>query len=106
MLMIEKQKRREFLALIIFSRSVHSMMNLLDSNTNYIKKFYLGELLFFTLQCVFLKYLYAFEWEMVPKSVAKVYKTYSLQKPNDLIIKELIWRPMLDKHLQAHPKAL
>lgn len=73
-------------------------MNLLHRHT-FIKKFYLGEAVFLTLQCVFLKYLYAYEMELVPSSVAAIYKTYSLQKPNDLKVKSMIWKPMLDREL-------
>lgn len=81
-------------------------MNIFHNNTKYIRKFYLGEALFLTLQCVFLKYLYAYEWELVPKSVAIIYKAYSLQTRNDLAIKELIWKPTLDAYLKTNPSAL
>jgi hypothetical protein len=81
-------------------------MNICHHNTKYIKKFYLGEALFLTIQCVFLKYLYAYEWELVPKSVADIYRAYSLQKKNDFAIKELIWKPTLDAYLKKYPKAI
>jgi len=81
-------------------------MNICHYNTKYIKKFYLGEALFMTLQCIFLKYLYAYEWENVPTSVAKIYKEYSFQKTNDLLIKSLIWRPTLEAYLKNNPGSL
>ena len=82
-------------------------MNLMETQTNgYVRKFKYGETIFLLIQCIFLKYLYAYEWELVPKSVAAIYKAYSLQKPNDLAVKKLIWRPVLDDFLKAHPHSL
>uniref|UniRef100_A0A7S3NTZ2 Uncharacterized protein n=1 Tax=Euplotes crassus TaxID=5936 RepID=A0A7S3NTZ2_EUPCR len=84
--------RRMMISLLFFSRSLETFYNWCGPSY----KIYLGETIFFMVQCVFMKYLYAYEWELVPKSVAKIYKAYSLQKKNDLLIKEKIWRVMLD----------